>query len=166
MNTIQLQPISNQVRDGAKDAVQSAAAIAKEAADSTSSAARDIFQTAKAKAGDLYDVARGRAEETYQDVRTQADHTAQVTGQYVKANPVPALLGALAFGASLGCLLALALRRPQPSFRQQYMDEPMNAARDAIYDVLAPVVKRMRTSCEAAQDGTNKTLDGMHLKFW
>ena len=168
MNTNRLQTIGNQFQDGAneaaqtaRDAVQTAAAAAKEAANSTSDVARDAYQAARAKAGDLYEAARTKTGETLKDVREQVDQTTQRTTQYVSQHPMSSLLGAIAFGAGVGALAIFALRRPEPSFRRRYVEEPLDTARDAIYAVLEPVVKRLQSSCETTRDGAGKALDGV-----
>ncbi len=170
MNTNRLQTIGNQLHEGAneaaqaaRDAMQDAASTAKQAAGNATDSARDIYQTAKAKAGDLYDAARARTEGTYKDVRQQVDQTAERTGQYVKEHPMSSVLGAIAFGAGLGCAITLALRRsPEDILRRRYVEGPLDSVRDAVYSALEPVVKRLQSTCESTRDGAGKALDGVH----
>jgi ElaB/YqjD/DUF883 family membrane-anchored ribosome-binding protein len=175
------QPFVSQLHDEARQAAQTATTTAKDAASQASQATKDAFnnasdtakdayqtarskaeetyQTVRAKAEDTYDVVRAKADETYRTVRAKADETAVATGQYVRQHPMPSVLGAVAIGVGLGYLLALSARRPQPSFREQYVDEPLDAAREALYAVLAPVAHRIRSGYESARDGAEKTYD-------
>jgi ElaB/YqjD/DUF883 family membrane-anchored ribosome-binding protein len=98
------------------------------------------------------------AKDTYQTVRAKADETAARTGEYVRQHPMPSLLGAIAFGAALGYLLATA-RRDEPTFRERYVDEPLETARDAIFAVLGPVAQRLHDSFDVARDGAGKAID-------
>lgn len=137
-------------------------------------------------ARDAVNKATEAAKETYQTVRAKADETAARTGEYVRQHPMPSLLGAIAFGAALGYLLA-TVRRDEPTFRERYVDEPLDTARDAIFAVLAPIAQRLHEGYDVARDNTEKALDklphfnasrcanswahqvrrlGSNLKFW
>lgn len=166
MNTNRLQTIGNQFQEGAneaaqaaRDAMQDAASTARQAAGNATDTARDIYQTAKAKAGDLYETARAKT----QGMREQMDHTAERTNQYVKEHPMSSVLGAIAFGAGLGCAITIALRRPpEEIMRRRYVEEPLDSVRDAVYSALEPVVRRLQSTLQSTRDGAGKALDGVH----
>lgn len=127
------------------------------------SAAKDICESAALKAGDAL----------------------ATTREYVRRNPVPVVLGAVALGAALGYLLVTARRKP--AFRDRFADEPLIAAREAILGAFAPVAHRVHGGYESAREGAGRVMDrvhdfrprraadslagqlgriGNHLKFW
>ncbi len=134
-----------------------------EAAHRATGAAKDIYQSAVEKAGDSLATSR----------------------EFVRQNPVPVVLGAIAFGAALGYLLMTARRRP--AFRDRFADEPLNAAREALLGAFGPMARRVHDGYDSARDGAGKVMDrvhgfdprragdslsdqlgrlGNHLKFW
>lgn len=163
----------NTASSTAKDAAGNAAQAAKEAFNSASDTAKDVYESARSKAEDTYQNVRAKAEDTYQTVkvkadetyrtvRAKADETAVATGEYVRAHPVPSVLGAVAFGVGLGFLLALSSRPRQPSFREHFVEEPLDAAREALYAVLAPVAHRIRHGYDSAREGAEHAMDKVH----
>ena len=139
-----LHPFANRLQDDAPEAVQTATGHAS--------------QTAK----DALNMASDTAKDLYQNVRAKADDTAVATSEYVRQHPMPSVLGAIALGVGLGYLLALSARHHQPSLREQYVDEPLDAARDALYAVLAPVAHRIRSGYESARGNAEKALEEAH----
>ena len=80
--------------------------------------------------------------------------------EYVRQNPVLVVAGALAFGAAIGCMLMMARR--QPTFRERYVDEPLDSAREAILAALAPAAQRLHEEYDSARDGAGKAMDRLH----
>ncbi len=94
-------------------------------------------------------------------VSEKAEESLVCSREYARANPVPVVLGALALGVALGYVIAMT-RREEPTFRERYVDDPLNTARDAIYAVLAPVAQRLHEGYDTARDGAGMAMDKMH----
>ena len=156
------KPLVSQLRDEAHDAVRTASDAAQNAAAQASDSAKSAYQAALLKAEGTYQNVRAKADETLRTVRAKADETAVATGEYVRQHPMPSLLGAVALGVGLGFLLAVSARRPPLSLREQFVDEPLDAAREALYAVLAPVAQRIRGSYEGAHDSVEHALGKVH----
>lgn len=157
-----LEPIQNTI-DAAEDLNETFIDDAKDKVHRVTEAAKDIYQTAAVK----------------------AEETLETSKEYVRRNPVPVVLGAIAFGAALGYMLHSALRKQR--FSERYTDEPMRAVRDAFRGALSPVTQRVHDGYEMARDGAGKTMNrlqrmgaqhscdslservgriGNNLKFW
>ena len=136
--------------DTAKDAGQRALDTAKGAAQHAVDSAKGAAQHATAATKDMCHEMSVRVEDTMARTR-----------DCLNRNPVPVVLGALAFGAALGYLIVMT-RREEPTFRERFVDEPLHTAREAIYAVLAPVAQRLHEGYDAARDGAGKALDQMH----
>ncbi len=153
---------AGKVADTAKDAYQDAKARAGDVIEDAKARAGDAYQNAREKAGEAYDVVRAKADETYRTVRAKADETAAATGEYVRQHPMPSLLGAVALGVGLGFLLAVTSRRPQPTFREHFVEEPLDATRDALYSILAPVARKIRAGYDSARGEAEHLFDEAH----
>lgn len=168
MNTdIHPQPPTNQLSEAAREAARRAADAAKEASQKASVVARDVTgvvqDVAKEVAYATKDAAH-RATDTargiYQSATQKAGGTLATSKEYVRQNPVPVILGAIAFGAALGYLLMMARRKP--TFSERYADEPLAAVREAIMSALVPVAQRVHEGYDAARDGAGKVVDRVH----
>lgn len=100
------------------------------------------------------------AKEMYLSAAVKAEESLESSKEYVRRNPVPVVLGALAFGAALGYLLQSAVRKQ--TFSEHYADEPMSAVRDAILGALSPVTQRVHDGYDLARDGAGKAMDRLH----
>lgn len=138
--------IARQTENAAKEAEVRAAFSAQEATDTTRDAARRATETAK----DIYHSAALKAEETL-----------TTSKEYVRRNPVPAVLGAIAFGAAVGYMLILSSRR-KPTFGERYVDEPFDAVREAILGALSPVTQSVHRGYGSARDGAGKAMGQLH----
>ncbi len=148
-NTPQAPPL-NQLPERVKEAAQHATDAAKQAVHQATDAVKDGAQHATDAAKDMCHTMSIKLEDTM--VRTK---------EYVRQNPVPVVLGALAFGAALGYMVVMA-RREEPTFRERYVDEPLHSARDAIYAAFAPVARRIHDEYDSARDGAGKAMDRLH----
>lgn len=101
------------------------------------------------------------AEDACQMMSAKVEDTVNRTKAYVRQNPVPIVLGALAFGAALGYLIVMT-RREEPTLRERFVDEPLHTARNAIYAALAPVAQRLHKEYNSARDGAGKAMDKLH----
>lgn len=101
-----------------------------------------------------------KAKDIYHTAALKADETLTTSKEYVRRNPVPVVLGAIAFGAAAGYLLVAARRKP--SLRERYADEPLDAVRSAIISALSPVTHGIHKGVDSARDGAGKALDQVH----
>ncbi len=157
MNTnIHSDPLTNQSAEEARDAydtVQDAASDVIDATKATAGRASERAREAARRAGD-------KANEIYRSAAQKTGETLTTSKDYVRRNPVPAVLGAIAFGATIGCLLMLASRKP--TFSERYAEEPLVTVRDAIFGALAPVAQRVHDGYDSACDGAGKAMDRVH----
>jgi len=153
------EPIRNQLSETAREIARRAAETAKENANRTAAAARKAASAIGDTAGD----------------------TLTTSQEYVRRNPVPVVLGAIAFGAAIGYLLMTARRKP--TIGERCAGEPMVAVREAILAAFAPVAQRVHGGYDSVRDGAGKVMDsapgrngrslahqigriGNNLKFW
>jgi ElaB/YqjD/DUF883 family membrane-anchored ribosome-binding protein len=189
---IHSEPPINQLSEAAREIARRAADAAKETAQKAGVVAKDITGTIEGVAGDVADATRDvarraadSARESYQSAVLKAGDTLATSKDYVRRNPVPVVLGAVAFGAALGYLLVMARRKP--TFRERYSDEPLMAVREAILGAFAPAAQRVHEGYDSVRDGAGKAIErvhgfgtgragdsvadqlgriGNHLKFW
>jgi ElaB/YqjD/DUF883 family membrane-anchored ribosome-binding protein len=168
MNTdIHPQPPADQLSETAREAARRAADAAREASQKATVAAKDLTgvvqDVAKEVANATKDAAHratDTAKEIYQSAALKAGDTLATSKEYVRQNPVPVILGAIAFGAAVGYLLVMARRKP--TFSERYADEPLAAVREAIVSALAPVAQRVHEGYDAARDGAGKVMGRVH----
>lgn len=144
-NDIHTNPPVNQLPEAARE-------IGRQAAD----AAMDSVQNANAAAHRAAD----KAKEMYESAAVKAGDTLETSKDYVRRNPVPVVLGAIAFGAALGYMLMLARRKP--TFSERCVDEPLGAVREAILSALAPVAHGVHKGYDSARDNVEKAMDRVH----
>ena len=174
--------IARQATDVAAETAHRATVVAKDAtgavkdaATDATDAAKDAYQTLSSKVGEAVERtkeyaqhavdatkdaahrATGTARDMYQSAALKAEDTLAASKEYVRQNPVLVVVGALAFGAAIGCMLMMARR--QPTFRERYVDEPLDSAREAILAALAPVAQRLHEGYDLARDGAGKAMD-------
>lgn len=138
INTVSTDIHSEQLPEAAREIARRAADAAKESANRATDTAKEMYQSATLKARD----------------------TLATSKEYVRRNPVPVVLGAIAFGAAIGCMLMMARRKP--TFGERYADEPLVAVREAILGALAPVTQRVHEGYDSARDGAGKAMDRVH----
>lgn len=144
------------VTDAAKDAYQTLSSKVEEGVERT----REYAQHAVDATKDAAHRATDTAKDMYQSAALKAEDTLATSKEYMRQNPVLVVLGAIAFGAAIGCMLMMARR--QPAFRQRYVDEPLDSAREAILAALAPAAQRLQEGYDSARDGAEKALDRVH----
>jgi ElaB/YqjD/DUF883 family membrane-anchored ribosome-binding protein len=109
----------------------------------------------------------------------KAEATLALSKEYVRRNPVPVFLGAIAVGAAMGYMVMMARRKQ--TFGERYADDPMTAVRDSVLGAFAPVARRVHRGYDSALEGAGKAIHrfgpgnsfshrigriGNHLKFW
>jgi ElaB/YqjD/DUF883 family membrane-anchored ribosome-binding protein len=126
------------------------------------------FEQAERTAEGLAAKVRHKAEQVSDEVRQRAEQVRQSAGEavhrgeeYVRENPVPVVIGALAVGVVIGAMFAFG-RRDEITARERYLDEPMHHARDVLYGVLAPVAKELRDRYGAVRSSANAAADRLH----
>jgi len=171
------EPPANQLPD-AEEATRRAADAAKVTVDKVAVTARDMTIATK----DAMLCASDKVKEMYHSAALKAEETLDTSKEYVRRNPVPVLLGAIAFGAAIGYMVVMSRRKP--TFGERYADEPLSAVREAILGALAPVTQRVHDGYDSAREGAEKVIDrfgsgrhgssfshqigriGNNLKFW
>lgn len=129
--------------------------------------------------------ATDKASEMYESAAQRAEDTLTTSKDFVRRNPVPVVLGALAIGAAIGYLIVRG--RHKPTFGERFADEPLASVREVILSALAPVSQRVHDGYDSARDGVGNVLDrvshfhprrvtdslsdrigrvGSNLKFW
>ena len=149
-------PSVNPLPEAAKEIAKKTAAATKGITDAVEDIGEDIADAGKSTAQYAADKARA----LYQSAAERADESLATSKEYVCRNPVPVVLGAIAFGAALGCLLMLARRKP--TFSERYAEEPLAAVREALIGALAPVTQRMHDGYDSARAGADKVIGRMH----
>ncbi len=144
-----VEDLSKEVADATKDTYQTLSSEVEEGAGRTAGYAQHAFDATKDAARDIYQSAALKAEDTL-----------KLSTAYMRRNPVPVLLGAIALGASVGYLLMAARRRP--SFGERYLDEPLVSVREAILSALAPVAQRVHEGYDSARDGAENAINRVH----
>lgn len=99
------------------------------------------------------------AEDTLHAARVRADDALERGQDYVRANPVPVVLGALAVGVLIGIAIG---HREEPTFRERYVDDPLQNARDALASILSPLASRARSEYSHARSAAVDAGDHVH----
>ncbi len=164
---IQTEPSKNQLPETAREIARRASEAAQETAKRATATARDVADVVEDAAGDITDATKDAAKsasqtgkDLYQSAAVKAGDTLETSREYVRQNPLPVVLCAIAFGATVGYMLMMARRKP--TFSERYADEPMAAVREAILAALAPVTQRVHEGIDSARDGAGKALDRVH----
>jgi hypothetical protein len=160
-------PPSNHHPESAGDAARQAAEAVKETAQRAIHTAKDFNTSIEETAKDVSNltaeaahcVAR-TAKDIYQSTARQAGDKLAVSKEYVRRNPVPVVVGAIALGVAIGYVLMFARRKP--SFGERYADEPLIAVREALLGALAPVTQRVQKGYGAARDGADRVMEQVH----
>lgn len=128
--------------------------------DQFAEAAREMGHDAADSAKNIAATLESTTKEFYQSTSCKAGEALATSKEYVRRNPVPVALGAVAFGVALGYLLVKA--RHRPLFGDRHSDEPLAAMREAILGALAPVSQRAHKGYDSAREGAGKIIDGLH----
>jgi len=170
--------LARQATDAAEETANRANVAVKDVAKDVTNATTDTYQTLSSRleegvertkdyaqhavnaTKDAAHRATDTAKDIYQSAALKAESTLETSKEYVRQNPVPVVLGAIAFGAALGYMLIMARRKP--TFSERYVDEPLVSVREAILTALAPVTQRVHAGYDSARDGAGKLLDRVH----
>jgi ElaB/YqjD/DUF883 family membrane-anchored ribosome-binding protein len=105
----------------------------------------------------LEDKLGGGLADTVKEAAEHAGDTLEISREYVRRNPWPALLGAAALGAATGYML-MATRR-NPNSHERHTRKSLTAAHDAILRALAPVSRRIHQGYDSAREGAGRAMD-------
>lgn len=173
MNTDDAKETVNRFSDNVSDAAHRAGVLAQDAGHRVSELAHDAGKRVGVLAHDAAEV-----------VKEKADRSISVSQEYVRGNPLPTILGALAVGMVVGYLVS---RKEEEEQVKKYAHEPLQAARDAVFSILAPVTGRLHHQYDVAKESADefyhklnsrknrKAVEGFmddarklgsHLKFW
>lgn len=145
--------IAHQTSEAVRDAAKSASTIAKDVTNEVHDALGEVTNTAK----DMAERAGNTLERAHQSAVLKAGDILETSRVYVRRNPLPAVLGAIAFGAVMGyAMVALGRKR---TLRERYTHEPLTAAHEAILRALAPVSQRLREGYDSVRDGAGQAID-------
>lgn len=122
--------------------------------------AEDLTEEAIDATKDKLHRAGESVKEMYHSATVKADETLQASKEYVRRNPVPVVLGAIALGAAFGYVLQQALRKQ--TFSERYADEPMSAMREALLSALSPVTHRVHDGYDMVRDSAGSAMKRMH----
>jgi len=142
--------------DAVKDTSQTLSSKVEEGLERTKEYGQHAVDAAKAVAHS----ATATANDIYKSAALKTQDALATSKEYVRQNPGLAVVGAVAFGAAIGCMLMMARR--QPTFRERYVDEALASAREAILAALAPVAHRLHEGYDSARDGAGKAIDRLH----
>lgn len=157
MNTeIQLDPPQQKLTQIAKNTIQKLSSKVEEGVQSTQGYAQHAMEDTKDAAHRVTD----SAKEIYHSAAQKSGEKLSASKEYMRQNPVPVLLGALALGAAIGYIIMS--NRRKPTFVDRFADEPLNSVRDTILTAFAPVSQRVHDGYDSARDGVGKVIDRAH----
>jgi ElaB/YqjD/DUF883 family membrane-anchored ribosome-binding protein len=157
MNTdIHSKSSMNQLPESVREIAQRATVAAKDVTGAIEDIAKETSRTLSSKVEEGVE----RTKECAQHAVDATRYTLETSKEFVRRNPVPVVLGAVAFGVAIGYMLVMARRKP--AFGERYVDEPLLAVREAILGALAPVTDRVHKGYDSARDGAEKVMDRVH----
>ncbi len=158
-----VKPIS----DSASDLAHSTATTVKETAKNVSNAGKDVMHDLEDAVDDAAHATKDaakccsdKAKEIYHSAVVKADDTLVASKDFIRRNPLPVVLGAIAFGAAIGYVLLMPRRKL--TFSEHYQNEPLSAVRNAFLGAIAPVTNRVHQGYDSARDGAGKVMNRVH----
>ena len=73
------------------------------------------------------------ARDLCQSICKESKNALCCASEQIKKNPVPIVVGAVAFGIAVGCLIMSG--RHTPTFQERYVDEPLDQAGDVVSNI-------------------------------
>ena len=147
--------IASRAADTAKETAQEATAAVKE----ITGVFEDVVKEVTAATKEAAKCTAGTAKDMYRSAAQKAGDTLVTSKEYVRRNPVPVVLGAIAFGAAIGYIL---MSRRKRTFSERYSDEPLIAVREALLGALTPVAQRVHDGYDSAREGAEKIMERVH----
>ncbi len=90
-----------------------------------------------------------RAKETWETVQHRTGEVMHDGVTYVRENPIPIIIGALALGMTLGLLGG----RREPTFRERYIEEPLHESRGMLLGALLALGAMFRNFFRSTSSG-------------
>jgi len=94
-----------------------------------------------------------------EEIKHEAGRTLRQAGSYVRENPVPTIIGAVALGFAIG----LIVRSIESEKRSDQLRDTLEDAEDYLRSVLVPLVKKSKRtyakSAEAVRDAVADAVD-------
>lgn len=157
MNTdINLDTPVRQLPEAAKDTIQNVTSKLQEDLECTKGYAQHAVEVTKDAAHRVTD----SAKQIYHSAAQKAGETLSTSKEYIRQNPVPVVLGAVALGAAIGYIIMS--NRRKPTFGERFADQPLNSVREAFLTAFAPVSQRVHDGYDSARDGMDKVLERAH----
>lgn len=75
-------------------------------------------------------------------IYSEAEHLLACASERIRQNPVPFVVGAVAFGIAVGYLIVAG--RHTPTFQERYVDEPLDQATDTITSTLNRLYENLK----------------------
>jgi ElaB/YqjD/DUF883 family membrane-anchored ribosome-binding protein len=150
-NNTPIDPFINPLSEAARETAH----IADLAKDDLAGVAENMTENLTAATKDAAHRASEKAKDLYQTATVKACDTLENSKAYVRKNPVPVVLGALACGAVIGFMIVNARRRPT-------FAEPLVSVRDAVLAALAPVAHQVHRGYDSARDGVGRAMTRVH----
>ncbi len=82
------------------------------------------------------------AKNAYRTAREEGCQMISGASERIRQNPVPVVVGAVAFGIAVGCLIMSG--RHTPTFQERYVDEPVAQVTDTINTTLARLYETLK----------------------
>lgn len=82
------------------------------------------------------------ATEASHAICSEAEHLLACASERIRQNPVPIVVGAVAFGIAIGYLIVAS--KHTPTFQEQFVNEPLDQATDAIGNTFTRLVENLK----------------------
>lgn len=169
------------LRQAADDISESANVELKEGAQAANDSAGKANEATKKVAKQ----ATEKTKELQRSASSKAEQALEASEKQVRRNPLPVLIGAIAFGASIGLLLCR--NRYKRSLVNRYVDEPLDSVGQSLVAALRPLGKKACRGLSFARNRADRAMDridqfgkkgkcdalshrmgriGSNLKFW
>ncbi len=145
--------IARRTNDLAEQAAKNSVVAVKHISEAVEEVAEDVTDTTT-------EVTQGvtkAAKEIYQSASLKIEETLTASKEYVRSNPVPTVLCAIALGTAFGYLLMQGTKKP--TFGEQYVEEPLTTMREAILAALTPAAQRIQQGYGTAMNGAENAMD-------
>lgn len=130
----------------------------------TEKTARQQAQDAVDSTQDAVKSATDKSKEMVHSIVIKTEDQLANSKACMRRNPLTFLLGSVCLGAALGYLIVSARRTP--TFRERFMDEPMetvsDALRSSIRSAIGPAVHHVQDGYHSARDGVERAMDQVH----
>ena len=105
-----------------------------------------------------------RTQEAWDATKVHTADTLRESGAFVRANPIPVVLGMLAVSFVLGALLM----RKETTLQERYVDEPLDNLKSILSDLNARAARQAGRGGDAASDAMHSLAGRIKrgIRFW